>query len=110
MEKITIEDFKRVEMKVGEIVSAEPIQGSEKLLKLNVNFGEGVSRQVLSGIALFFHDPQQLVGKRCAFVTNLEPRQMMGLESQAMILATSVEDNIALFEVPNIIPIGTLVK
>ncbi len=84
---ITINDFKKVEIKIGEIVSAENIDGSDKLLQLKVNFGSE-ERQVLSGIKAYFPDPQQLVGKRCPFVTNLEPRMMMGLQSQAMLLAT----------------------
>ena len=87
---ITIDDFKKVEIKIGEIMSAEKIEGSDKLLKLRVNFGgppTGTERQVLSGIAAYFPDPGTLVGKKCPFVTNLPPRTMMGLESQAMILA-----------------------
>ena len=84
---ITIDDFKKVEIRVGEILSVEPIEGSEKLLKLKVNFGSE-ERQVVSGIAKHFPDISVLVGKRCAFATNLAPRSMMGLESQAMILAT----------------------
>lgn len=97
--EISIEDFKKVEITVGEIVSAENIEGSEKLLKLTINFG-AQERQVLSGIAKFFPDPHALVGKRVPFVTNLAPRMMMGLESQAMILATGGEaDNpFSLFE------------
>jgi len=90
MDYISIDDFKKVEIRVGEIVSAESIEGSEKLLKLNVNFGDE-QRQVLSGIAKFFAAPQELVGKRCLFVTNLAPRQMMGLESRAMIMAAGGE-------------------
>ena len=86
-EPISIDDFKKVEITVGEIVSAERIEGSDKLLKLKVNFGVE-ERQVLSGIATYFPDPQELVGKRVAFATNLAPRMMMGLESQAMILAS----------------------
>jgi methionine--tRNA ligase beta chain len=109
MEPISIDDFKKVEIRIGEIISAEKIEGSDKLLKLIVNFGDptgGASpdnqerRQVLSGIAAYFPDPAQLVGKRCPFVTNLAPRMMMGLESQAMILATGGdgETPFALFE------------
>ena len=108
MEQISIDDFKKVEIRVGEIVSAERIEGSEKLLKLQVNFGVATagasadnidSRQVLSGIAAYVPDPQTLVGVRCAFVTNLAPRTMMGLESQAMLLATGGADTpFALFE------------
>jgi len=91
MEPISIDDFKKVEIKVGEIVSAERIEGSEKLLKLKVNFG-AEERQVLSGIGPYFEDINVLVGKRCLFVTNLAPRMMMGLESQAMIMATGGEE------------------
>ncbi len=86
-EYISIDDFKKTEIRVGEIKSAEPVEGSEKLLRLVVDFGSE-ERQVVSGIVKYFPDLTQLVGKRCAFVTNLEPRKLMGLESQAMILAT----------------------
>lgn len=86
-EHISIDDFKKVEIRIGEILSAEKIEGSDKLLKLKVDFGTE-ERQVLSGISAYFPDPQELVGKKCPFVTNLAPRMMMGLESQAMILAT----------------------
>ncbi|MBC7836411.1 hypothetical protein H7X87_01375 [Acetobacteraceae bacterium] len=118
--EISIDDFKKVEIKIGEIKSAEKIEGSDKLLKLIVNFGlkpsvstEGSAdhptsdglgeqdiRQVLSGIAAYFPEPKDLVGKRCPFATNLAPRMMMGLESQAMILATGGdgETPFALFE------------
>ncbi len=85
-EHISIDDLKKVEIRAGEILSAEKIEGSEKLLKLKVSFGTE-ERQVLSGISKYFPDPATLVGKRVAFVTNLAPRMMMGLESQAMILA-----------------------
>lgn len=96
---LSIDELAKVEIRIGEILSAEPIEGSEKLLKLRVNFGSE-ERQVLSGIAKYFPAPQDLVGKRCAFVTNLPPRMMMGLESQAMILATGGdgETPFALFE------------
>lgn len=88
---INIDDFKKVEIKAGKILSVEPVEGSEKLLKLSVDFGEENPRQVLSGIRKYFEDPQALVGVTCAFVTNLEPRPMMDLESHGMILASSGE-------------------
>lgn len=98
MEKISIDEFKKVEIRIGEVISAELVEGSEKLLKLKVNFGDE-ERQVVSGIAKYFPDLNQLIGKRCAFVTNLEPRMLMGLESQAMILATGGDDEpLHLFE------------
>ncbi|OGC83480.1 hypothetical protein A3D68_00900 [Candidatus Adlerbacteria bacterium RIFCSPHIGHO2_02_FULL_52_17] len=97
--EISIDDLKKVEIRVGEIKSAEKIEGSDKLLKLAVNFGTE-ERQVLSGIAAYFPEPQELVGKRCPFVVNLPPRAMMGLESQAMILAVGGDGVLpfALFE------------
>lgn len=99
MEEISIDDLAKIEIRIGEIMNAEKIEGSEKLLKLRVSFGDH-ERQVLSGIAAYFPEPQDLVGKRCAFVTNLPPRTMMGLESQAMILAVggSEGEPFALFE------------
>jgi methionyl-tRNA synthetase len=97
-EPITIDDFHKVEITIGEILSAESIEGSDKLLKLRVNFGDH-ERQVLSGIKAYFPEPQVLVGKRVPFVTNLAPRMMMGLESQAMILAAGGgETPFSLFE------------
>lgn len=93
--KISIDDFAKVEMRVGTILSAEPVPGSEKLLKLSVDFGEAAPRQVVSGIAKSFA-PESLVGAQRPFVTNLKPRPIMGLESQAMILAAKTEDGLAL--------------
>src|SRR3990167_6884539 len=84
---ISIDDFKKIEIKIGEILSAEKVPETDKLLKLSVSFREERPRQIVSGISTFFSDPTDLVGKKCAFVTNLEPRTIRGLESQGMILA-----------------------
>lgn len=91
---ITIEDLQKVEIKIGKILSVEEVEGSDKLYKLSVDFREENNRQVLSGIKKFF-EKDFLIGKQFAFITNLEPRKMMGLESQAMILATG-EESLAL--------------
>ena len=88
---ITIDDFTKVELKVGKVMSADPIEGSDKLLKLMVDLGEDQPRQVLSGIAKWY-TPDDLVGNSFMFITNLEPRMMMGLESQGMILAAEGDD------------------
>lgn len=88
---INIDDFKKVEIRAGKILSAEPVEGSEKLLKLSVDFGEENPRQVVSGIAKHVI-PDSIVGQTVGFVANLEPRSIMGLESQAMILAVSGEN------------------
>lgn len=87
---ITIDDLAKVELRVGTILEAEEVEGSEKLIKQIVDFGELGTRQILSGIKKWYK-PSQLVGKQFIYVVNLEPRMMMGLESQGMILATDTE-------------------
>jgi methionyl-tRNA synthetase len=85
--KITIDDFAKVELRVGVIKSAERIQGADKLLKIMVDIGDEV-RQVLAGIALAYA-PEDLPGRKVVVVTNLAPRKMRGLESNGMLLAGS---------------------
>ena len=109
---INIDEFLKIEMKIGKVISAEPVEGSAKLLKLIVDFSEtdeaGVSkpRQVLSGIGKYVN-PEELVGQIFPFVTNLPPRVMMGLESQAMILAASDENGLALLKPTYNVAVGT---
>ena len=106
---ITIDDFIKVEMRIGQILSAEKIEGSDKLLKLSVDFGEESPRQVLSGIAKLV-EMEDILGKKFPFVTNLAPRKMMGMESQAMILAGSFGDDLALLNPSKDLPNGTKLK
>ena len=107
---ITIDQFKQGEISIGEILAVELVEGSEKLLKLSVNFGEERPRTVLSGIRKYFDDPQTLVGTKCAFATNLEPRPLMGMTSEAMILAVSDDTSFSLLRVASDIPAGLKVK
>lgn len=86
--KIAIEDFAKVELRVGQIKSAERIPGADKLLKLLVDVGDEV-RQILAGIALAY-SPEELIGRKVVIVANLAPRKMRGLESNGMLLAASV--------------------
>ena len=106
---ISINDFAQVEMRLGTILEVERVPDTDKLLKLSVNFGEASPRQVISGIAPYFEDPQVLVGKTCPFVTNLEPRIIRGLESQAMIVAVHTDDGAFSILEPTLadIPAGT---
>jgi len=105
---ISIEDFKKIEMTVGEILSAEKIPDTDKLLKLSVDLGEENPRQIVSGISLYFPDCSVLVGKKCMFVANLEPRIIRGIESNGMIMAVSTEDGkFSLLEPNGDIPVGT---
>ena len=87
--KIGIDDFTKVEMRVGQVKVAEKVQGADKLLRLEVDLGNEV-RQVVAGIAEAYA-PEVLVGRKVAIVTNLAPRKLRGLESNGMILAASVE-------------------
>lgn len=107
---ITIDEFKKGEITVGEIKSSETIEGSDKLLKLSVDFGEENPRTVVSGIRKHFEDPQALVGVKCAFATNLEPRPLMGIPSEAMILAVSNDEVFSLLKVSAETPAGLRVK
>jgi methionyl-tRNA synthetase len=88
---ISFEDFKKIDIAVGKILSAEKVPETDKLLKLSVDLGEAIPRTIVSGISLYFPDCSVLVGKKCMFVANLEPRMIRGIESQGMILAVSTD-------------------
>ncbi len=92
---ISIEDFKKVEIKVGLIKEAQRIEKSNKLLRLKVDLGENRLRQIISGIALDY-EPESLVGQMVCVVANLKPAKLMGEMSEGMILAVRDNDNLAL--------------
>ncbi|MBK9156196.1 MAG: methionine--tRNA ligase subunit beta [Chloracidobacterium sp.] len=89
---ITIDDFLKVELRVGEIKVAERIPKADKLLRFEIDLGEEQPRQILAGLAEYY-DPEKLIGRKVVVVANLKPRKMRGLESQGMICAASLEDN-----------------
>ncbi len=115
---ITIDDFIKVEIKVGKVLSAERVEGSEKLLKLSVDLGpssaeatEGEGRdirQILSGVAKAA-DPEMIAGKLVPIVSNLAPRMMMGMESQGMMLCADDGEPILLHPAKDVKP-GSVVK
>ena len=134
----TVDDFHKIEMMVGTILTAEYIEGADKLLKLTVDFGPLPKpevpaveqsdatatplapadetaptqdiRQILSGIRAYY-EPEQLIGKQCPFVTNLDPRTMRGLVSYGMILAAGPADGGAVLLHPDKpIPNGTKLR
>ncbi len=109
--KISFADFQKVELTIGKILSAEKVPDTDKLLKLSVDFAEASPRQIISGIALSFPDPQALVGVLCLFVTNLLPRTIRGLESNGMLCALSTaEGKFSLLIPQSDIPAGTRAK
>lgn len=105
---IDFSDFAKVEIKIGHIMSCEPVEGSEKLLKLMVDVGESTPRQILSGIAKWFV-PSDLLGKKLPFVLNIKPRKMLGFESQGMLLAADSQEGPVLLIPDSDLPAGTLV-
>jgi methionyl-tRNA synthetase len=109
-EKISYDDFAKVEITLGTILSVEVIPDADKLLRLEVDFNEESPRQILSGIREYFEDPQSLVGKQCSFVTNLAPRTIRGLESDGMILAANTQEAFALLHPSISLPNGTKLK
>jgi methionine--tRNA ligase beta chain len=88
--EINIEDLHKADIRVGTIISAKEIEGSEKLVELQVDFGEIGQRQILTGIKMFYK-PEEFVGLQLPFIVNLKPRKMMGKESQGMLLAVGDE-------------------
>src|SRR5512146_1109483 len=105
---ISIEDFARIELRVGTIISAEAVPGATKILRLTIDIGE---RQITtaSGIALHYK-PETLVGRRVVVVANLQPATIRGIESQGMILAASDGDKIVLVAPAEDIPNGAKVR
>jgi methionyl-tRNA synthetase len=89
-EKIPIDDFAKVDMRVGQVLSAERVKGSDKLLLLKVDIGEPAPRTIVAGIAEAY-TPEPLVGRKVVIVANLQPRKLRGIESQGMIVAASLE-------------------
>lgn len=85
---VSFGDFEKIELKIGKVSEASRVDGSEKLLKLQVDLGEETPRQIIAGIGKVY-DPETITGKEFLFIANLESRTIMGLESQGMILAAS---------------------
>ncbi len=106
---IPYDDFARSELKIVHIKTAERVEGSEKLLKIIVDDGSGTDRQIISGIGKFY-DPADLPGKQIVIVANLEPRTLMGLESNGMLLAASGEESLALLIPDKPLPPGCNIR
>jgi methionyl-tRNA synthetase len=88
--KVDIEDFVKVDLRVGQVLSAEPVKGADKLLHLKVDIGEPEPRTIVAGIAKAY-EPEKLIGRKVVIVANLHPRKLRGIESNGMIVAASLE-------------------
>ena len=93
---ITLDEFRKVEIRIGKVLSAEKVENADKLLKLQVDFGD-FARQIVSGIAKSF-TPEELVGKKLPFIVNLEYRKFKGEESQGMLMAIDADEKTVLLE------------
>lgn len=106
--RINIEDFAKIQMRVGQILEAEKVEGSRKLMKLKVDIGTEV-RQVVAGIADAY-DAASLLNKKVVLVANLKPAKLMGVESNGMIVAASIGGRPILATFTEDVPNGTLLK
>jgi methionyl-tRNA synthetase len=107
-EEITIDDFMKVDLRVAQVIQAEPVKKADKLLKLQLDLGYE-KRQVVSGIAQFYK-PEDLVGRKVVCVTNLKPVKLRGELSQGMILAGSMDGELSLATIAESLPLGARVK
>lgn len=108
MDLINLDDFKKLDIRIGKILTAERIEESDKLLKLEVDFGIE-KRQIVSGIAEFY-SPESLIGKEAPFIINIEPRKLRGVESHGMIMAASDDGKPVILIPEEEVPPGTIVK
>lgn len=90
------DDFLKIEMKVAEVLGVQPVKGSNKLLRFRLDAGDKGHRQILSGIAKFYPNPEELIGRKVCIVSNLKPRKMMGYVSQGMILSSEQDGQLHL--------------
>ncbi|MCC6029205.1 MAG: methionine--tRNA ligase subunit beta [Candidatus Korarchaeum sp.] len=108
MSYVPFSDFKKLDIRIGEIIEADKIEGSRKLVRLVVDLGSE-RRQLVAGIAEFY-EPKDLIGRQIVVVTNLERRKFMGVESQGMLLAAVVDGRPVLIEPEERVPPGTPVS
>lgn len=109
MTEISFEGFQRLDLRIGKIISAGKIEGSRNLIKMQVDFGSE-QRQAVAGLAQHYK-PGELTGKKCAFILNLKPKKIMGVESQCMILAAEDgKGNIALLKPEKEVEVGSEIR
>jgi len=105
---ISFEEFQKIDLRVGKIVEAEKVEGADKLLKLKVDLGTE-KRQLVAGIAKFYQ-PKDLIGREIVVVVNLEPKTLIGIESQGMLLAADFEGKPVLLKPDAKVPPGTKIR
>jgi len=110
MEEINYDDFAKLNIKVGKILSADKVEDADKLIKFSVDVGEEDPRTIVSGIAKHFLDPDVLIGKSVPVLVNLAPRTIRGVESQGMILYVVGDESLTTLEPGDETNPGTPIK
>jgi len=105
---ITFNDFKKLDMRIGKIISAEKVQGTDKLMKLEIDLGTE-KRQLIAGLADMY-EPNSLIGKEIPILMNLEPRKIRGIESQGMVLAIDVGGKAVIMHPDREVPPGSTIR
>lgn len=108
MEQVTFDEFKRMDLRVGQVLKAEKVEGTQKLVKLEVDIGME-NRQMVAGVAELY-PPETLIGKRIIVVANLKPARIRGIESQGMLLAADLEGKPIVPFFKEDVPAGTKVR
>ena len=108
VEHVEFDQFIQTELKVAEVMDVVPVKGSNKLLRFRLDAGDEGHRQILSGIAKYYPQPDELIGEKVAIVANLKPRKMMGYISQGMILSTEANGELKVVTISSEVPNGTL--
>lgn len=108
-DEISIDDFAKIDIRIGTILAAERVPETDKLIKCTVDLGEEEPRTIVSGVA-HLRDPEALVGKQVPYIANLAPRTIKGVESNGMLLAVGDGETFALLHPDNDVPPGTAGK
>lgn len=108
MDTVTIDDFKKLDIRIGKVISVEKVLEADKLLKFVFDIG-GEERQIMAGMAGFFPDPSVLIGKEMPLLLNIEPAKFKGYESSGMVMAADVDGKPVLLCPQEEIPAGSIV-
>ncbi len=105
--QIKYDVFDKVELKVAEVKACSKVEGADKLLKFRLDAGDEADRQILSGVAEYYPEPEKLIGKKVVIVANLKPRKMRGEISQGMILSAEKDGKLEIVPAPESVPNGS---
>jgi len=106
---VSYEEFSKMDLRIGKISKAEPVQGSRNLVKMLIDVGGGENRQAVAGIAQYYN-PKDLEGKSVAVIANLQPRKMFGVESNVMILAAEDDKTVSILLPDQPVKTGSKIK